>query len=225
MPVQRNEKGRFVTKSPVDVREDKDIPKLQTLIHEGPITFVLIYADWCGHCMRFKPTWAKYANTPGRRANIASVHHDMVDKIPEIKEANIEGYPSVVQVKSNGEIAEYTVPGTEAKTNAIPFMRDEEKMKEALKSIQPTVKPASNVATPGVQAGIKNTFDSLEREQTLTKQSGGSVLGAIVQALQRVGPSAILLAGYSMLPKPNSKTFKSPKRSNRRAHTRKNRRV
>lgn len=225
----RNVRGRFQPTNPVDIRSEDTIPELENLITTGPITFVLIYADWCGHCVNYKPTWNKYAKTPGRKANIASVHYDMKDKIPAIKNAKIEGYPSVIEVEPSGKIREYRAPGSTASTNAIPFMRDEKAMKEALTVAAATAKASpADSAEPGPQAGIKNVHESLELAKSIeTPQKGGSmsVIGSIVNALQKVGPAAVLLAAHAMLPKRPTKTYKSPKRHSRRASTRKSRRV
>jgi thiol-disulfide isomerase/thioredoxin len=214
-------------KQAVDVRDVADVPTLVNMIHNGPITFVLVYADWCGHCQHYKPLWKKFENMPGRRANIASVHHDMLEKVPEIANAKIQGYPSVIKVEPNGNISEYKVPGSPEATNAVPFMRDETTMKKELSALKPISAPLDS-KKPGPQAGISNVHENIVKEASIMKQSGGfasSVIGSIVNALQTVGPAAVLLAGYTMLPKNGrtTKTYKSPKRSNRRASTRKNR--
>jgi len=217
----RNNRGRFTATPLVDVRKEKDIPAVQKLIHNGPVTFVLVYADWCGHCTQFKPTWGEYANTPGRTANIASVHHDMVENIPEIANAKIQGYPSVVKITPSGEMSEYKVPGTEEKTNALPYMRETATMKKEL-----TTPVTTSSSVPSAQAGIVNTDETLKKENVLTAMKGGaSVVGSFLSALQTAGPAAVLLFAHSMLPKKNKvKTYKSPKKSSRRASTRKNRR-
>ena len=50
--------GRLM--SPVDVRSPSDVMGLEQLLEKGPLTIVLIYADWCGACHRFKEnTWLR----------------------------------------------------------------------------------------------------------------------------------------------------------------------
>lgn len=212
----RNERGRYTASKPVDVRTPEQIPQLEALIHMGPVTFILVHADWCGHCQTYKPKWKEFENTPGRRANIASVHHDMMEKIPGIAKAKIEGYPSVIKVEPSGAISEYIVPGTGSKTNAVPFMREDDKMKRELTAEG----PPKDSGVPGPQFGIRN-------DEVATPQRGGafeSVMGSLVGALQKAGPAAVLMFANAMLPKKKTtQTYKSPKRSSRRASTRRNR--
>ena len=104
-------------------------------IHTGPVMFVLIHADWCGPCQKFKPIWADIANTPGRRANIASVHYDMREKIPLLKDAKIDGYPSVLKVSPDGRMEEYKVGDSETTTNAIPHMRNMDEMQKEVTDV------------------------------------------------------------------------------------------
>jgi thiol-disulfide isomerase/thioredoxin len=201
----RNERGRFVSPKSLDVRSDSDVPELESLIKTGPITFVLIHADWCGHCQTYKPMWAEFEEMPGRTANMAMVHHDMVEKSKMIKDAKIEGYPSVIKVSPKGEIESYKPrDGSGEPTNAIPFMRDESKFKEEL------VSPSPNSGKGSSQGGIV--------------QAGGSIMNAFMGAIQKAGPAALLLlANQSLSSKRRTKSFKSPKRMSRRASSRRNR--
>lgn len=222
---QRNERGRFIASSPIDVRSEAQIPKLEALIHEGPITFVLVYADWCGHCVRYKPMWHTLEKTPGRRANIASVHYNMVEKSPTIQKAKLEGYPSVIKVSPSGEIEEYVVPGSEEKTNALPYMRDVEQMKHELKTAVAkneilTPKPDSGI--PGIQTGMQSSNALEDKEQML--QKGGGAMGAFIQAVRAAAPAALLLLANTAVQSMYRKTYKSPKKSSRRASTRRRRR-
>jgi thiol-disulfide isomerase/thioredoxin len=140
----RNSRGRFAAARPIDVRSPAQIPMLESMLGRGQITFVLVYADWCGHCQRYKPMWERLAHTPGRIANMAAVRDDMFPNIPKIAKAKIAGYPSVIKVSPNGAIERYNVNGQE--TNAIDSgkMRDMDAMK---KEITTTPIMASKMAT------------------------------------------------------------------------------
>jgi thiol-disulfide isomerase/thioredoxin len=243
MPQYRNNKGRFAT-PPVDVRDETAAKEASALFQNGSLTMVLIYADWCGHCHHYLPTWKKLGNTPGRTANMVSVHHDMVEKVPAIANAKLDGYPSVLKVSPDGAIEKYTVPGSANMTNAVPFMRDEKKMKSMLvggpanttrknsglrvinraQNSKPTVSTATpDSKEPGIQIGVTSSKDNTSMTKMIA-QTGGSMANAFVSAVQKAGPAILLLLANDFFTKKNRKiTFKSPKRTSRRASTRKNR--
>lgn len=125
------------SKRTLDVRSEKEVEKLNSLMNQTPFTLVLIYADWCPHCHEYLPTWDEFANLPGRNANMAKVHYDMQEKIPNIANAKINGYPSVIKVLPNGTIEEFKDESGES-TNAIPNMRDKNEMMKNL-----MIKPVS----------------------------------------------------------------------------------
>lgn len=125
------------SKRTLDVRSEKEVEKLNSLMNQAPFTLVLIYADWCPHCHEYLPTWDEFANLPGRNANMAKVHYDMQEKIPAISNAKINGYPSVIKVRPDGSIEEFKDESGES-TNALPNMRDKAEMMKNL-----MIKPVS----------------------------------------------------------------------------------
>lgn len=214
MPVYRNNKGRFRTPTPVekgiDVRSETDCAKLNSMLKNGAPTFILIYADWCGHCHRYLPTWDKLENTPGRTANMARVHYDMQEKIPEIKNAKIQGYPSVIKVLPDGRIQSYASEG--GATNAMPNMREEEEMIAELQGAEP-------FPTPNQSGGYRNSSPSHSRSRS-PNQFGGGVLGAFTSAIQQAGPAALFLLANAAMQQRHGRTYRTPKRRSRRASTR-----
>ena len=205
---QRNSRGRFVSEPSLDVRKENQLVNLNIRISEGPVIYILIYADWCGYCTKYKPLWNSLEKTPGRIAHMASIHHDMVDKLPLLANAQIQGYPSVVKVFPSGKIEEYTIPNSSEKTNAMPTMRDETAMKEELTSAP------KNSLIPGTQAGIIGTSGVAEKNILVSPPASPSLIGGGIASLRR--SLQRMFGGRRM-------TFKSPKRSNRRGRTRKHR--
>jgi len=132
MPSQTRKQKRTL-----DIRSTNQINTFNNLTTQAPFTLVLIYADWCPHCHDYLPIWDEFANLPGRNANMAKVHFDMQEKIPNIAKAKINGYPSVIKVLPNGTVEEYKDESGEA-TNALPNMRDKNEMMKNL-----MIKPVS----------------------------------------------------------------------------------
>lgn len=111
---------------PVDITSTNQLTELNKRIASGPLTLVLIYADWCGHCQRFKPLMEKLEECPGRSVQVARVRDDV---LPNSSLAQIpnEGYPSLMLIKKDGTPAVFK--NSEGKvTNVIPEHTDELKM-------------------------------------------------------------------------------------------------
>jgi len=118
--------------SDISVRSPEHVDDLEKLVKIGPVTFILVHADWCGPCQSYKPIWSELERSPGRTANMAMIHHDMVEHSPLLKKAKIPGFPTVLKVYSNGKIEEYKTDNQ--KTNSVPNIRDKETMLTELKS-------------------------------------------------------------------------------------------
>jgi len=71
---------------------------------------ILGYAEWCGHCKTFKPTWNEFKRTYDKVIDIREVE---ADKDPAImKELGINGFPTIIMLV-NGKKIEYTEKGRE----------------------------------------------------------------------------------------------------------------
>jgi hypothetical protein len=109
-------------KSVPDIRSSKDISALKEVLKSHPITLVLVYADWCGHCTTYKAdTWKNLSQLPNRTVGMAQLNSDVLEESP-LKDAKISGYPSVLLVGNDGRPAEFKEAGE--MTNAIPNARD-----------------------------------------------------------------------------------------------------
>ena len=64
----------------------------------------LYYANWCGHCQRFKPTWDQLKNKLGDKV-VFNDYEDGSNK-EEIQQANIKGFPTI-KITKNGNTYDY----------------------------------------------------------------------------------------------------------------------
>ena len=77
------------------------------------VNAVLFYADWCPHCVKFKPTWTgeitsnlhgkKLPN--GGKINIKTVNAESESDLAGMY--NLEGYPTIKIISSNGKDVDY----------------------------------------------------------------------------------------------------------------------
>jgi thiol-disulfide isomerase/thioredoxin len=244
---KRNSKSETpAEKADISVRSPEEIKDLEKLIMIGPVTFVFVHADWCGHCQTYKPTWEELEGIPGRTANMAAIHHDMVEKSPMLKNAKIPGYPSVLKVYPNGSIEKY-----KGDTNALPNIRDKETMMKELTALTPVTasiiqgkapeapgsRPTGYAASMNTRRNLNNTRIVVQNTLAPTKNSvsigastpprilepmkGGNLYAALTRALVQAGPASLLLVASQSLPPKKGRG--STKRLTRKANTRKTR--
>lgn len=66
-----------------------------------PIKIILFHAEWCGHCVDFKPTWEKMKENKDAWKNIdfeeyeSGVLSTLPEKLKTINGESIEGFPTI----------------------------------------------------------------------------------------------------------------------------------
>lgn len=146
--------------SPVDITSPNLLGALDKRVKSGPLTLVLVYADWCGHCNRFKPMMKELETLSNRSIQMARVRDDMYPKTALAVKNKVEGYPSLMLVDSAGNAMKFKQPSGEVNAN-VPDHTNMTKM-------------TSLVRTAGTPEGI-NLLNSVNKNLTgkpLTLPSG-----------------------------------------------------
>jgi len=87
----------------LSVKKQEDVPKMDRLLLQPQVTFVLVKADWCGHCKNFEPKWQNLTQVPGRTANMVKIPVELQKNSQVLKNVPIDGVPTVLKVK-NGTV-------------------------------------------------------------------------------------------------------------------------
>ena len=118
---------------PLDVRNENDVPAFEKILENGPMMVVLVYADWCGHCTKYKENvWSPLKSIKNRTMNMASVHYDQLENT-SLKNSKIDGYPSLLVVGKDKVPATFKSPSGTT-TNAMPKSNDFTTMKNLVTS-------------------------------------------------------------------------------------------
>lgn len=158
---RRRSSGRL--SAPVDVDSINKIPKFESLI--GPV-LVFVYADWCGHCQRYKPLWKELENDPNRSLNMAAVRDDMVSNTSLTQRAApISSYPTVMLIGENGKAVNFKGPNAPDSQN-VPDHTNMETMRAIVR----------NAGTPnGTQILSENSINESINQSINNTQTGPSV--------------------------------------------------
>lgn len=93
----------------LDVTSPADIPKIHDMLKKNKVVIVLIWADYCGHCHKYKDdVWKNLLANSKRRAGLMTIHHDQLENVPEPIPKTVDGYPSVFRVTKSGDVKAYT---------------------------------------------------------------------------------------------------------------------
>lgn len=174
---------------PVDIRSKSQLGELMRRITKGPVTVVLVYADWCGHCTEFKPHFNKASQSPNRTTQVVSVNEKMVQPMNELIIANnskaspvsVSGYPSVILMDQAGtEISRVEpIKSTEAMTRVME--ESGRIMKEGNTSLEPILSNSTvrninlnnsknanrNLSKNLTKNSIKNSIKNVNKSKTI----------------------------------------------------------
>ena len=125
---KRHSSGRL--SAPVDVNSTSKIGKFESLI--GPV-LVFVYADWCGHCQRYKPMWKKLSQDPNRSINMAAVRDDMLPQTSLTERAEpVSSYPTVLLIGKNGKAVNFK--GETGESQEVPDHGNMENMRAIIRN-------------------------------------------------------------------------------------------
>jgi thiol-disulfide isomerase/thioredoxin len=124
------------------------VKALEEMLKGGKITIVLIYADWCGACHRFrKNVWGPMCKK-GALHNRAAVEESQLNNTPLGDKVNIEHFPSVIVVNEKGEVEDIPKPDGTV-TNAIPTPKTVEEMERIVNAPVAPAATGAPLAAPG----------------------------------------------------------------------------
>jgi thiol-disulfide isomerase/thioredoxin len=172
-----------------------DLNELDKRLEAGPITLVFVYADWCGHCQRYKPNMEELEGMSNRSVQTVRIRDDVFPK-SSINGAKIEGYPSLLLIKPRENAEENPKPivfeqENGETTNVIPDHHNMQNM-------------GAIVANAGTPAGLKilDKANVNKKNIVAVNKSNGSLIKNISKPNNSEEPVAIVV---------NNKTNKNKK--------------
>ena len=154
----------------LDVRSKKMIANFENLLGRGPLTLVLIYADWCGACHRFRDeVWSPLTQLKDATMNRAAIREDM---IAGTSLANVERkfYPTLLLVGKDKKPATF-VDENGASTPAMPRKPTLGEDKESLTALVNSPTPLLPAVAPSVAVVSTAVQEEMNLEASMSAPS------------------------------------------------------
>lgn len=77
---------------------------------KGP-GMILVYQNWCGHCVRFKPVYAQLDNIIGSKFPLTAIEGDSLKDQELLSQLVDEGFPTIKYFDKNGFVSKESYSG------------------------------------------------------------------------------------------------------------------
>lgn len=201
------------------------IAGMKKLLGNGRLTIVLIYADWCGACTRFKKSiWGPMSQRPALHNRVA-IREDLVSQSP-VAGSKYKYLPTIMVVDEAGKPQQ--VEGPEGPTNAIPTPRSLDEMKRIVNlKVTPSAEPAAAPAAAPAPTPEPMTLNTPLTKSKMPEgivytpyppaaaQRGGGLLSAL-EVVANIALPAAALGTAAVLSRRRRRGRSTQKRSKRR---------
>jgi thiol-disulfide isomerase/thioredoxin len=214
--------------SPVNVDSPDKYGPADKAISIGPISVVIFYAPWCGHCRNLEPTLDKLEASPNRSVQMVRIRDDMIDG-SRFKNEPKNGFPQIMLVDKAGNTVKFSENGR--LTNSLPDYRNNletvvrtagtpdglDLLKKNM-SIVDTNPASQNIVGDRLSPEDVRSLNTQLMNSNKLKQSTehvgggfGGLFGHLVAASKNVAPAAALFLGASLLNKKRGSKRKTRK--------------
>ena len=224
-------KHRFSTAGkvfpPLDVRKPSQLKEFERRLKKGPLTIIMVYADWCGHCHTMMPHFDAASKSPSRSIQSVKVNEEMLNSVNNhinknvnrsAKPLEVEGYPSIILVDNKGDkvtdidTVRDTNTMTKVMSQPMPNANGSASMNESVsmnKSSKPTNANLGLTANNSYSGLVNKAKGSLNARNM---NVGENELKGSLSANKRVKPDDMLI---------RSEDVTKPLRSNNKANNKK----